>query len=358
MKKITTIGFSLLLSMTGWYTLYGQSTLSLTESTGQCGMVTNCMENIVCFDILLTPAVDAEALSYNIWLKYPNSGLSYVADSACITEDGIDNDLNVQGYYRVAGVLGDAMVEAGVTVSLHTVCFSYESTDSISGNTISVGGTLFNVLHSPMTYNNPFSNEPMLPDFPFVMNEDEVSCLILPVTWLSFEVQKKGEASNLQWITAQEFNNAGFQIERSADGRHFQKIGSMPATEVPQLTNPYSFTDLTPLPGMNYYRIMQIDRDGTTSYSEIRSVNFYKDDFEVRLWPNPARHDLHIDLPAFNSGGEIQLVHPGGQTILSQSFDENDKDASLSLSNVDAGLYTVVVRSSENTFIEKIVILR
>jgi len=46
----------------------------------------------------------------------------------------------------------------------------------------------------------------------------------LPITWLSFEVQKKGEASNLKWITAQEFNQAGFHVERSADGRLFETI--------------------------------------------------------------------------------------------------------------------------------------
>ena len=80
----------------------------------------------------------------------------------------------------------------------------------------------------------------------------------LPLTWLSFEVQKKGEASDLRWITAQEFNNAGFHVERSHDGRYFKSIGFVQPASDPNGINEYTFTDDSPSRGINYYRIVVV----------------------------------------------------------------------------------------------------
>lgn len=360
MRNIQKITAVLLLSLCGWIHVQAQSsTLELRESSGGCGLATSCPDNRICFDIILNAGVNAEVLSYNIWLKYLNSGLTYVSDSACITLDGNDNNLDDLGYYRVSGVLGSTMVQAGVDIELHTVCFAYNDVEEIVNNTISVGGTVLEVLHSPLTYNDPISNEPMLPDFPFLMSPDEISCLTLPVQWLSFEAHKKGEASDLRWSTAQEFNNAGFEVERSSDGRHFEPIGNVSAANVHRDINHYAYLDAQPNKGLNYYRIKQIDRDGQFDYSHTRTLSFSGEAFDVKLWPNPAIESLYVGMNGNdNLSGEIRLVSSAGITVLSKSYGESDSQAILDISEIEPGLYNLVIESAQNTYMEKIVVLK
>lgn len=180
----------------------------------------------------------------------------------------------------------------------------------------------------------------------------------LPLTWLSFEVQKKGEASNLKWITTQEFNNAGFHVERSSDGRLFETIGTVDATPVSRDFNEYSFVDETPLSGLNYYRIMQIDTDGKTHFSQVRTLN-YGADGEVTFWPNPAVGNIFITMPEeLTSGGEIRLVNYAGMVVLSKSYDKADHQSSLDISLVEPGLYTLIIESLYSRHINKLVVLK
>jgi len=180
----------------------------------------------------------------------------------------------------------------------------------------------------------------------------------LPLTWLSFEVQKKGEASNLKWITAQEFNNAGFQVERSSDGRLFEKIGTVDATSVPRDINEYSFVDEAPLGGLNYYRIMQIDVDGKTHYSNVQTLNFGVEG-EVTFWPNPAAGNLFITMPEeLRAGGEIRLVNYAGVVVLSKTYEKADQESSLDISLLEPGLYSLIIESPYSRHINKLVIVK
>jgi hypothetical protein len=180
----------------------------------------------------------------------------------------------------------------------------------------------------------------------------------LPITWLSFEALKKGEASDLKWITAQEFNNTGFQVERSADGRYFETIGSVDAASDPQATNVYSFMDTRPYRGMNYYRIKQTDIDGRIDYSIIRTVGFGTVN-EIRLWPNPAVESMHIEIPdEIADQGEIKLINSSGVVILSQTYDNNDRERSVNLGNIEPGIYSVVIESLGTRYMSKVVVIK
>ena len=181
----------------------------------------------------------------------------------------------------------------------------------------------------------------------------------LPVTWLSFEVQKKGEASNLKWVTAQEFNNAGFYVERSADGRLFETIGTVDAQVGPRNFNEYIFLDESPLRGMNYYRIKQMDVDGKFDYSDVRSLSFTDAGVVLNLWPNPATESIHIEMPdGITASGEIKLINSAGVLVMSKTFEKEDLENSLDLRNVSPGLYSLIIESPESRYISKIVVLK
>ena len=360
MKKLIATAVILLLGLQGWNHIQAQSLMVLVESSGNCGLSTDCSANTVCLDILLVPGISAQLLSYNIWVNYEDSGLNYVSDNACITQNGADNNLDFIGHYRVAGVSGMANVTIGVPVAIHTICFTYNSVAEIDGDMITVGGTLFGSAHSTITFTNPPFNEPMLPEFPLVFNADNITCInLLPVKWLSFDANKQGETSVLDWKTGEEFNNMGFEIQRSPDGRNFERIGWLDAKATPRELNSYQFLDVHPYRGINYYRLNQVDFDGRFSYSPVKSVLFTDEGFNVRVWPNPVSNRLFIEIAnGEKEPGEIKLINSTGQVVLRQVFEDSEINAQLDINPIQPGYYTLMVESPHHSYLEKIVVVK
>ncbi|MBC7651633.1 MAG: T9SS type A sorting domain-containing protein, partial [Deinococcales bacterium] len=93
------------------------------------------------------------------------------------------------------------------------------------------------------------------------------------------------QASNvyLQWLTANEVNNDYFNVQFSNDGSNgWTTIGKVNAGN-----GNYSFLHTSPVFGSNYYRLQQVDKDGRTSYSEVRMVQFGSTPSIAKLYPNP-----------------------------------------------------------------------
>ncbi len=96
------------------------------------------------------------------------------------------------------------------------------------------------------------------------------------VMWINFTATKATDTTFalLHWSTASETNNKGFYIERSRDDVDFDTIGYVAAAS-PSGAN-YSFTDTVTLPGINYYRLHEVDNAGNSLYSNVESLFFYK----------------------------------------------------------------------------------
>ncbi len=128
--------------------------------------------------------------------------------------------------------------------------------------------------------------------------DTSASCNALPVSLINFAGIKEGAINRLSWTTTTETNNAGFSIERSADGRNFSTLSYVASkAENGNSTNTinYSFNDVRTLSGNNYYRLKQVDKDGRATYSSIVLIKGDK----VRaimitgLYPNPAKSEVN-----------------------------------------------------------------
>src|SRR5262249_37045293 len=84
----------------------------------------------------------------------------------------------------------------------------------------------------------------------------------LPIELVSFTGAPDGHEVLTQWITATERNNAWFDVERSADGNDFERVGRLPGAGNSDGTLWYELVDPQPLSGLSYYRLRQIDDDG------------------------------------------------------------------------------------------------
>lgn len=124
---------------------------------------------------------------------------------------------------------------------------------------------------------------------------------IIPVELTSFTANVVGSSVVLSWTTATEVNNQGFEIERSADGVSFNSIGFVPGFGTTTEPKSYSYTDQSVSSGNYYYRLKQIDFDGSFSYSYVAEV-------EVSL---PTAFSLEQNYPnPFNPTTSIQFSLP------------------------------------------------
>lgn len=130
---------------------------------------------------------------------------------------------------------------------------------------------------------------------------------VLPVTFISFTGRQEGDKVALTWQTADERANHHFVIERSADGIHFIKVGSVVADSSASLLHQYHFDD--PVNELTvpvvYYRLLQADVDGTASYSTILKITLQHLK-SVQVWPNPFRNKIHITA-YLNSAGTAHI---------------------------------------------------
>jgi len=155
----------------------------------------------------------------------------------------------------------------------------------------------------------------------------------LPVTLVSFSASNMGEQNYLIWKTSFESNSEGFEIERSWDGNKFEKIGFVAGGGNSNIGSDYSFVDQSPL-FHSYYRLKQLDFDGTFAYSRVISVK--SPDAEIVAYPNPAGN--HFYLKNLKEKSPIVIRNPEGK-IISKQFAIPGKPVDASY--LTPGLYTV-----------------
>jgi hypothetical protein len=110
----------------------------------------------------------------------------------------------------------------------------------------------------------------------------------LPVRLLTFAGNVVNKEVLLKWTTGNEYNNAGFDIERS-NGSEWKKIGNVASRGNSTGNSNYTFTDHSPLNGLNYYRLKQVDLDGKFSYSNVVKAELRGSNYVYQNSPNPFR---------------------------------------------------------------------
>ena len=137
----------------------------------------------------------------------------------------------------------------------------------------------------------------------------------LPVEWLGFRGIAEQGYVQLEWETASETNNMGFEVERSLDTEDWEKISFLEGKGESNSISTYRFQDRNPVIGRNYYRIKQLDFDGKFSFSSLIEVNYnLSPSQEIKLFPNPAQDILSIE-DANLHPQNIKIFNLSGQEV-------------------------------------------
>jgi|GEM_PF-2363965 len=124
----------------------------------------------------------------------------------------------------------------------------------------------------------------------YVYTNKDVKEDVLAVDWLSFSAQKNGSHSVLlNWSTKSDASDDHYEAERSSDGVAFTRIANVHAATGSDVQR-YSLTDNAALNGVNYYRIKQVNQDGSYQYSSIQKVDINAVVKHWNLYPNPAKN--------------------------------------------------------------------
>lgn len=172
--------------------------------------------------------------------------------------------------------------------------------------------------------------------------------VILPVNLMSFNVEKKKEKGVLTWSTASEVNNDYFEILRSTDGRSFKTIGTIEGNGNTDSEVTYHFTDKNPLHGKNYYRLRQVDFNGSFSLSEIKSLLF--NESNAFIYPTETENFIQIKNNAVIEKS-IQVFDVLGRASFIPLFDESDH--TYSVEHLMPGHYFIKVNNQTFRFIKK-----
>ncbi len=191
---------------------------------------------------------------------------------------------------------------------------------------------------------------------------EDIGNLTLPVELTNFSVAIKqtslGDRVELAWRTIGETNNLGFEVQRSLDKKHYEKLGFVSGAGSTNVAQGYSFLDETVPVGTWFYRLKQMDRDGAFTFSDVKEIEVMPPQkYELtQNFPNPfnprteiafhIREEGVVELKVFDLlGREVQtLVNQKMQAGIHRvSFDGRDLPTGMYLYTLKAGTYHAVI---------------
>ena len=176
----------------------------------------------------------------------------------------------------------------------------------------------------------------------------------VPIKLLSFTGENKGQYNQLSWITASEQNNKGFELERSADGRNYNSIASVASKAVDgnsTLPLSYTFNDDKLLVATSFYRLKQIDKNGTITYSSIVTIKgkTISQLMIANIYPNPVTEHFNLIIGvATDSKTSLVISDVSGKVLLQQAYTlkTGDHIIPVNASLFATGLYFITVKNA------------
>jgi hypothetical protein len=181
----------------------------------------------------------------------------------------------------------------------------------------------------------------------------------LPVVWGSFIGTGDESGVTLNWITYNDVSGSHYVVSRSNDGTQYSSIGSVAGKSLDKNdVAPYAFFDPNPMPGINYYKLTQMNDAGAISTSEIVQVVYNTP--SSSQWnfvsPVPSQDFVNISFRSpTDQNYKLQVVNMKGEIVHTAEVEARigSTDITLDLSNWAAGFYFIRLTGGDNSILEK-----
>jgi hypothetical protein len=165
----------------------------------------------------------------------------------------------------------------------------------------------------------------------------------LPVILVSFSATKESGTALLNWSTTFETNSDHFEVQRSMNGKDWNKIGVVTSHGESTSLRNYSFSDSKPTGGENLYRLKIVDKDATFAYSRIQSISFERLDQELSIYPNPTSD--YISVRDYNKVKNISVTDTFGNEVSSvnNASPVTVSTGQINVKSLSTGIYLVKI---------------
>ncbi len=180
----------------------------------------------------------------------------------------------------------------------------------------------------------------------------------LPVELINFTATLNGNQVDVSWQTASEINNDYFIVERASDQQSATELGMVDGNGTSSQLHSYLFTDLSPNPEMNYYRLRQVDFNGALHYSEWVSVEFIPAENYISIFPNPSSGIFGIQFSAYEDQTVLVTVTDvTGRLVNEQHVNIAMKEQlfSTDISAQPGGIYFITITTQQAKSVYRLV---
>lgn len=180
-----------------------------------------------------------------------------------------------------------------------------------------------------------------------------------PVELLDFSATLDGSEVLLRWTTASERDNDYFVIQRSTEGDSFEDLIREPSLGNSNEVQTYRAVDTRPLAGQSFYRLKQVDLDGTTTFSNTVEVSVSSEQFLI--FPNPGVASQGFRVDVFGDKGStyrVQLLNQMGQVVYADQTEGSVSGNSIEVpaNRLSPGQYLMRVYNATEQWTEKVIL--
>jgi hypothetical protein len=187
---------------------------------------------------------------------------------------------------------------------------------------------------------------------------------VVPVELTSFSAVAGNNKVELRWSTATETNNSGYEVQRSLDNVSFVNVGFVQGQGTSTQTAQYSFVDKN-IGGHLYYRLKQVDFDGSFKYSKIVEVNGSQSPKTFKLnqnYPNPFNPTTTISYSvpeqSFVSLKVYNVLGKEVASLVSNQVEAGIHKVNFNASNLSSGIYFYTIKAGKFTATKKLMLLK
>jgi hypothetical protein len=179
----------------------------------------------------------------------------------------------------------------------------------------------------------------------FIINE----ICILPMEWIDFQVKSTANSNQLQlnWKIVENRVHKGYFIEYSYNGNTWEDLGYVNGNGRTDGEASYSYTMGKVFSGTVFFRVKQLEMNGSANYSIVKKVNL-NSAIDLKVWPNPATDIIQINTG--NKTGKASIIDASGRIIKSIALSAGINR--ISVNDLNRGLYMVTFNSSQGEMLQ------
>ena len=182
--------------------------------------------------------------------------------------------------------------------------------------------------------------------------------LALPIKLSNFNAYIKDDKTTVDWLSSSEVNTKEFIIQRAGSNLKFGDVGSLPASGTSSSNKSYRWIDNQPLKGINYYRLVLVNKDNTKEFFEIKKVFNKAQGDRIVIAPNPVERELNIYLTIDRAQKlDCILTDVQGRILQRQSntYQPGLQQVHFSMANMPAGTYMVELKGDGFSEVRKVI---